>query len=257
MVYHVMYSHYIDGVDIRSPQHNISSRETSCFESGETLPQEMTVTALAEACKREISKYRGGQPYDERYSLELLRRATVQNDNAAWECLQGLFSDIVRRWLHLSPNHEPACRLDSEENYIAQAFERFWQATSQNRHVEFQTTGSALQYLRACLQSVLLDTLRSVSQHREITPLILDTYSEPGEEDNLDSYEIWQTVVKVLRDHREQRLAYLLYHCGLKPREILHLCPGEFSDVREIYVMRRNIIDRLRRNAHRFRGLIA
>ena len=257
MVHHIMYSHYSDGVDIRSPQRGASSERLSFFEeSGELLPEAMSVTALAEAAKREISRYHGGEAYDQRYCLELLRRATLQNDSTAWECLQELFSDLVRRWLHQSPHREAACRLDSEENYIAQAFERFWLATSQNQHVEFQTIGSALQYLRACLQSVLLDTLRSASQDREITPLLLDTYGEAREEDNLESYELWETLRKIISNPREQRLAYLLYHCGLKPREIIHFCPEEFSNVQEVYVMRRNIVERLRRNAYRLRHLL-
>jgi hypothetical protein len=41
----------------------------------------------------------------------------------------------------------------------------------------------------------------------------------------------------------------LLYHCGLKPREIVRFCRQEFDDVHEIYLIRRNIIERLRRNA--------
>lgn len=256
MVHHVMYSHYIDGVDIRSPQRGISRGKPSYGENGESLPEAMSVAALAEACKREISRYRSGEVYDERYCLELLRRATVQNDSTAWEYLQELFSDLVRRWLHLSPRHEVACRLDSEENYIAQAFERFWQATSQNQRVEFKTTGGALQYLRACLQSVILDTLRSARRDREITPLMLDTYEGSYEEGNMDSYELWETLLKIIQNTREQRLAYLLYHCGLKPREVVHFCPDEFCDVREVYVMRRNIVERLRRNAHRFQHLL-
>ncbi len=53
----------------------------------------------------------------------------------------------------------------------------------------------------------------------------------------------------MLSDWREQRLVYLLYHCGLKPKEIVHFCPQDWSDVQEIYRLRRNILDRLLRKA--------
>ncbi len=49
---------------------------------------------------------------------------------------------------------------------------------------------------------------------------------------------------------------YLLYYCGLKPREIVLRCPQEFDDVKEIYRLNHNIIERLRRNQDRLRQLL-
>jgi hypothetical protein len=46
-------------------------------------------------------------------------------------------------------------------------------------------------------------------------------------------------------------VAYLLIHCGLGPREIVHLYPQEFSEVEEIYRLRRNIFERVLRNVDR------
>ena len=57
----------------------------------------------------------------------------------------------------------------------------------------------------------------------------------------------------MLPNKRERRLAYLLYHCGLKPREIVRFCPQEWSDVREIYRLRRNILERFLRHADHLR----
>ena len=57
--------------------------------------------------------------------------------------------------MRLHPSREMAYRLDSEENYVAQAFERFWQATTQNRKLEFRTVAVALQYLRASMNSAV------------------------------------------------------------------------------------------------------
>ncbi len=49
----------------------------------------------------------------------------------------------------------------------------------------------------------------------------------------------------MLPNKREQRLAYLLFHCGLKSREIVRFCPQE----QEIYQLRRIILERVLRNA--------
>ena len=68
-------------------------------------------------------------------------------------------------------------------------------------------------------------------------------------EDSHEAGEVWEAIRGLLPDEREQRVAYLLYHCGLKPREIVSFCPQEFSEVREVYRLRRNIVHRLLRNA--------
>src|SRR5437667_4267091 len=128
----------------------------------------MSNPVLADHCMSEIDGYRRGEPSDGRHCLELFRRATAQSDPLAWEALQQCFSETMLRWLHAHPMRETACRLDSEENYIAQAFTRFWQATSSNRRVEFETLAGALRYLRASLNGAIVDMLRAYSRPKEI-----------------------------------------------------------------------------------------
>jgi len=155
---------------------------------------------------------------------------------------------IVRGWMRRHPSREAAYRLESEENYVARAFERFWQATTQNQKVEFGTIAAALQYLRASLHGAIVDTLRFHARPREV---VMPEPGFPGEPRVQDSTgggdEIWEIVKKMLHDRREQRLAYLLFHCGLKPREIIRFCPQEFRDVQEVYRVRRNVVEQLLR----------
>ena len=66
-------------------------------------------------------------------------------------------------------------------------------------------------------------------------------------EDKTDSSEVWEILKALLPNEHEQRLAYLLFHCGLGPGEIVRFCPQEFRDRREIYRLRRNILERLLR----------
>ena len=79
---------------------------------------------------------------------------------------------------------------------------------------------------------------------------------EPLAEDPDNINERWKAIKSVLLNPREQRLAYLLYYCGLKPRQIIQFSPGEFSDVQEIFRLTRNILDRLKRNKERLRWLL-
>jgi hypothetical protein len=155
--------------------------------------------------------------------------------------------------MHRHPNRDAAFLFDSEENYIAQAFERFWLATACHEQVAFSTLAGALRYLRACLNGAVLDALRTYSRPKEVP---LPDPNEPNElfvYDNDESSELWEAIQDMLPNEREQRAAYLLFHCGLKPREIVQFCAREFSDIREIYHLRRNIVERLARNADRIR----
>ena len=215
----------------------------------ESAVSTICMTALAQYCIREINNYRRGAPYDDQYCVEMLYRATAQRDQYAWEWFQQYFSQVVRGWLRRHPRIEIASRFDSEENYVAQTFERFWKATVHNQTLQFKTLAAALKYLQASLNGVILDTLRRYSRPKEAP---LPESGDPGEpqvEDQVDCGEFWGLIQTMLPNVRERRLAYLLFHCGLKPRQILLYCPDEFSCVQEIYRLRRNILERLLRNA--------
>ena len=94
-----------------------------------------------------------------------------------------------------------ACRLESEENYVAQTFERFWQATAFNQQVEFSTLAAALQYLRASLNGAILDMLRAHARPG-VNPL--PGPGKPGEplvEDNTDNSEVWESLHSYFPTH--------------------------------------------------------
>ena len=137
-------------------------------------------------------------------------------------------------------------------NYVALAFERFWQVTVQQR-VIFETFAEALAYVRASLHGAVLDTLRAYSRPREVPLPSPGEQGEPQMEAQSDSSDVLDFLGTMLSNNRERRLAYLLYHCGLKPREIVRFCPQEWSDVQEIYLLRRNILERVLRNADQLR----
>jgi hypothetical protein len=209
--------------------------------------------ALAKQCLLQLGAYRRSEPCNESYGLELFRRATVEGDAEAWDWVQRCFGEIVLAWLRRHPSRAAACRRESEATYVALAFERFWQATTITQQIEFETLAAALRYLRASLHGAILDTLRAYSRPKEIP---LPEPGEPGEplvERRDEDSGMWEVLQTMLPTQREQRLAYLLYHCGLKPREIVRFCPQEWSDVREIYHLRRSILERLMRNADQLR----
>ena len=208
----------------------------------------MSLATLTEYSVREMAKYRRKEPCEDKYCLEIFRRAVVLRDNYAWIALQRQFGDNVRLWLGGHSHRELALRYESEQTYIDDAFRRFWQAVS-DQSLSFTTIASALSYLRLCLHCAIMDTLRSFAR-ANIEPIPEHGHpDEPQVEDHYYEDELWETIKSILPGEKEQRVAYLHFHCNLKPREIIRYCPGEFRNEEEIYRLKRNIIERVQRNA--------
>jgi DNA-directed RNA polymerase specialized sigma24 family protein len=212
-----------------------------------TPPEKMSLEALRDRSALEMRKFRRKEPNDDQYCLEIFRRAMVQLDEQAWNIVYALFQESVRQWFRSDANRTAALRHEDEQNYIDDTFKRFWQSVKA-QHLEFPSLSSALRYLRLCLNSVIIDTLRAYAR-KEVLAL-----PEPGSPDELlceDRYhedEWWPVIETLLCNERERRVIYLLYHCGFKPREIIQRCPGEFANEQEIYRLKRNSLDRLKRN---------
>ncbi len=224
----------------------------------EELPKDMCLSALADRCMSEINNYRRGEAYNDQYCLEMFRRAMLEGDDSAWELLVERFSEYMLSLFRRHLRREAASRIDSPENYVAWAFERFWLAAVHNQQLQFTTLAAALSYLRNCLNGAILDTLRAYSRSKEVAlpePGFAD--EEPAMEDQNDGQELWEIIQNLFSNERERRVAFLLFQCNLKPREIVRRCSQEFSDVREIYRLRRNIMERLLRDADQIRWKMA
>ncbi len=213
------------------------------------------LSALADECASQLQRRRRKEPSDDRYCLEILRRALVQQVDQAWSMVQRCFSEIIRVWLRSHPGSDVALRHDAEENYIAQTFSRFWYAT-RNQQVEFNSLNSALSYLHATLNGIIMDTMRVHFRSVEVPLPDPGFPDEPAVEEHEDGHQLWENIQGLLPDERERRLLYLLYYCGLKPREIARRFSQEFGDVKEIYRLNQNIVERLRRNRDRLRWLL-
>ena len=219
-------------------------------------PKDLSLSELENRCKSEMNNYSRRVEHDGQYCLEIFRRAMLQGVSLAWELLHQIFKPTMLRWLRSHPHREAASRLESEDNYIVQAFERFWGSTVHKQQLEFKSLAAALSYLRASLNGAILDTLRTYSRAKEEPLPEPGFHGEPAVEESDDS-NVWQIIQHMLPDKRERRLAYLLFHCGFKSREIVQLFPKEFSNVQQIYRLHRHIIERLQRNRDRLQWLLS
>jgi hypothetical protein len=228
-------------IDEESEMHSQSSQQ-------KYIHSAMNSSALAGHCTCEIEHYRSNESHDDQYYLEMFHRAMVNHEPDAWELLQQCFSPLVRAWMRNHPQRNLACRYEQEEHYVTNTFTRVWQASMRNR-LEFDTLVAALSYLKLSLQGTILDTLRAHAQPREVPLPNADSATISSEKqvfkDDYKSSDLWEIIKSLLHDDRERRLAYLLFHCGLKPREIVRYHSAEIGEVQEIIRLTRNIIERL------------
>ncbi|HLI05677.1 MAG TPA: hypothetical protein VKV40_03835 [Ktedonobacteraceae bacterium] len=215
-------------------------------------PGQIPLTVLALLCQDELKRYRRKESGEQSYCLELIRRAVQQQSEQAWAVIQECFSETLCCWIRSHSSRDTALRLDTEENYVAQTIARFWSAM-RDQSVVFTSLAAVLSYLRATLTGILIDTVRTYHRSQVVALPEPDYPGEPFIEDVLDDEDIWQSIQPLLPDARERRLAYLLYYCGLKPREIIIHCPDEYTNIKEIYRLNQNFLDRLRRNHERLR----
>jgi len=220
----------------------------------ENLSTHLSVATLAERYSSETNTARVRDSHADQGNLELFQRALTQRNDEAWGLLVEHFQGLVMAWVRNHSRRDLAYRYHNPEYYVALAFERFWQATTRNHSLAFTSLEAALSYLKASLNGAILDTLRSYA--RPEIPLPEPGHLYPIEltsEDYAYEYDLWDAIKNLIPTPREQRVAYLLFHCGLKPREIVQFCPDEFADVREVHRLRRNIVERLLRQADTIR----
>lgn len=221
-----------------------------CDEVSEECVASMSLAIVRMKSVAEMRKYRCQEQTDDRYALELFRRAMLRKDDQAWEVLQEQFDEMVRLWFRRHPSKEVALRFWQEEDYVDDAFRRLWQA-AQRQAFAFTTLASALNYLHLCLNSAIMDALRDYCRPKEVS--MPDAQLDLLVEDEYHQSELWEIIRELLTSEKERRLAYLHFCCNLKAREIMQHCPGEFSSESEIYRLKRNIVCRIMRASDKIR----
>jgi hypothetical protein len=181
---------------------------------------------------------------NETYCIEQLRRITLHSDQDAMKIVQELLSETVRRWISQHPRGAEACSLENEENYITDAFNRFFLLIAR-QHLEFSQLSSALPHLKASLNSAIFNRLRALSRLRPQALSASDGTSKQKVVEPTDTLIVWKILKESFPNAREQRIAYLLFHCGLSPKKIVYTYPQEFQDVQEIFHLRRSVFELL------------
>ena len=184
-------------------------------------------------------------------ALDLFRRAICERDEQAWAIIVEQYSGTVMSAIR----RHPAWRQSHEDDiyWINRSFQRFWTALGPERFEHFTDLPAIIRYLRMCAVSVLLDDLRSA--HRRPSVSMDATTPESAVEadhwdaitDRLDAATLWAAVFDALADDTERMVARLSFIRGASPREIFARHNDRFNTVDDVYRVKRNLVQRLRR----------
>ena len=217
--------------------------------------QLMTVSDLAQRCSQETDFYFNHKNYDSRYCFELFQRAIRNRDGQAWGAVMLQYQPLVTRWVERWMSKHPDSSLFNEEtqDFVAQAFERFWVSFTPAKLEKSQSLAAVLSYLQMCVNGAITDAwrkLRRLQIEQEPQDEEQQEFSQPAStpEDLLQNDEFWQLIEKKAKDPKEYKVVYASFYLDLSPREILAEYKNEFSSIKEIYQHKANFLERLERD---------
>jgi DNA-directed RNA polymerase specialized sigma24 family protein len=224
--------------------------------SGDRAPQTelLSTTELARYCSEETNKFLKQSASDDRFCLELFRRAIIQRDDPAWASIYQQYAPLVLTWI---AQHQSAASLlgqDGSASLVNAAFAKFAQALTPAKMENFTSLAAILKYLKMCVHSVVADEVRA-RQARQLEETLETIEHEPAADDpadnvvsNISAQHLWQIVQEELNGEEERVLIYLAYVQGMKPGEICVQQRRLFPTVDDVYRIKRNVLERLRRN---------
>lgn len=221
-------------------------------------PEHLSLEDLREEVANEIYQFRIHHPTDNACSFELFRRALVLRDEHAWSTLYSLYSNLVSSWILHGAS---AAELTEEDvaSLINAVFAKVARSVSAQKFANFPTLEMLLSYIKRCTQTVVIDELRrrQVLAGRECAyESPLETIEqEPMAEDpaevlasQLTSQDVWSAVACAVPSHAERLILVYVCMLGWKSRELQHLYPALYPTIDDVYRIKRNMIERLRRN---------
>lgn len=193
-----------------------------------------------------------GEPRDDAFCFELFERAIARREPDAWEAIMGQYRGIVLAYVG---QHSAAAMVREPDDYwVNRAFQRFWMAVGPDRFGQFTDLAALLKYLKLCVHSVLLDEVRSrkVASTGSLDE-VPETHAatETAEETvvgELSGQQLWRVISHELQGDAERMVAVLSFARDLKPAEIYSRHPTLYESVGDVYRIKRNILERLRRS---------
>ncbi len=216
--------------------------------------RQVPLAELAGRCREETEKFLRREPSRDGYCHEIFRRAICDREEAAWDAIFAQYRGMVLAWVRRHP--VSATVREDDAYWVNRTFERFWTAVTPDRFGAFPSMAALLRYLKLCGHSVLLDEVRARGAARTdaLDDRVAESIATPDVADTAIGYlagsDLWDAIAAEMQDEAERRAAYLCFVLDLKPREVQERHPELYATVDDVYRIKRNLLDRLRRNPH-------
>lgn len=220
----------------------------------------LSLAQLSERCAEQTTLFFQQVEHDTRFCFELFRRALCEQDQAAWSLLVDQYRVLVRGWIRRHPSFPESGENDAF--FLNRAFERLWSSIDEAKFKRFDDLRAVLRYLQMCINSVIIDhhrATRAVAMQTELSERD-SALSNPSIElwalDRVERSRLWSYVQGTAKDRKELVCIHASFVLGLKPKQIMENFAEEFADVNEIYLVKQNVLARLRRDeqfAERFK----
>jgi len=221
----------------------------------ESSPQKLPLTELARRCAEETERFRARLKDDSRFCFELFRRAISERDQYAWDMICKQYRPLMTDWW-VKPHRGFRAVGEDLDQIINRTYEKFWSALTPEKFNRFSDLKPLLNYLKMCVDSVIVDQSRKVDPPSQYpvddeSPIWGRDPNPAPEEQMLDDEKrraFWGWVNAHLHDEKERLMVYGSFELDLKPQEIFDKFQNLFRDVDEVYTIKQNVINRLRRD---------
>lgn len=213
--------------------------------------QRADVDELARHCAEESRLFFKGQPSDDHYCYELFRRAIVDRNSYAWDSIYQQYRNLVSGWVRRCSGFEAAG--GDVEELVNFTFAKLWRSLTPAKFSRFDTLQALLRYLQMCAGSAVTDRVRRRRNEQFLEPLEVLGTQASGERveghvlTEVERSRFWADVRQHLNDEQEEALVYGYFVLGLKPRQIYDQFGARFDAVEDVYRVKRNVLNRLRR----------
>ena len=214
----------------------------------------LSLAGVAQRCAQETDLFFRRQANDPRFCFELFRRAIQDRNQRAWDLVHRQYQLLVTGWVQRHPGY-PTC--GEEVQYLVnRAFEKMWAALAPERFGRLPDLKSALRYLQMCAHSAVVDQARlwggeAADLPPEESAAMAAQAAPPVDEQALDRAgrrQFWDAISRRLLNDQERQVTIGSFVLALKPSEIVAEYPGSFGSVDEVYRVKANLLERLRRD---------
>jgi hypothetical protein len=214
-------------------------------------PRQIPLAHLRHRCAEQTERFFRKEEHDDRYCFELFRRAFVDGSEQAWEMVYAQYHALVAWWVKAHKRFESTG--EEVQYFVNGAFMSLSQACTPGNFGRFPNLQRLLSFLKACVHTAILGYIRDIAGPPTVK-LPEELFGKNGSpiEGNLLQQEwrdeFWHSVNTRLNNEPERLVVEYCFILGLKPRELYAQFPGVFGDVREIYRLKQNLLERLGRD---------